>query len=160
MRRENAFRGKRLDDGDWVEGYFLQLYRSERAFIVPKQFVQRGILRMSGETPPKIVPIEVLPETIGEFTGLVDKYGKKIFEGDILRGFDYPFKDSEDNYNYYAELVWFENSSAFGLVMHKNSESNVVGVSDGNCNYIEDWDSTKWEVTGNIYDNKELLKND
>lgn len=157
MNRETLFRGKRIDNGEWIEGYFLQLYRSERAFIVPKLFVQRGTLRMSGETPPKIIPIEVLPETVGQYTGREDKNDKKVFEGDILRGFAYPFRDGEGKHNYYAEVVWFKNSPAFGLVTHKNPKSNVVGISEGNCEYMEDWETFLWEVVGNIYDNKELL---
>lgn len=36
----------------------------------------------------------------------------------------------------------------------------VVGISDGNCKYVEGWDSTEWEVIGHVYDNKELLGND
>ena len=110
---------------------------------------------MTGDVPNMV---EVKPETVGQFTGLSDKNCKKIFDGDILRGFDYPFRDGEGKHNYYAEVVWFKNSPAFGLVTHKNPKSNIVGISDGNCEYMEDWETLLWEVIGNIYDNPELLE--
>lgn len=146
MSREILFRGKRKDNNEWVCGYLYRLSERLNPFIM--------FVNSNAESH------EVIPETVSQFAGLTDKDGKKIFDGDILRGFCYPFQDGEGNYNYYAEVVWFENSPAFGLVTHKNPESNVVGISDGNCEYIEDWDSTQWEVIGNIYDNKELLEND
>ncbi len=99
----------------------------------------------------------VLPETVGQFTGLLDKNGTKIFEGDILRGDEYPFCH-EGEYNYFAEVLWFENSPAFGLYTFKNPESKVRGISTENCDYIEDWDSSKWEVIGNIHDNPDLMR--
>lgn len=80
-----------------------------------------------------------------------------IFEGDILQGSDYPFQNGDGEHNYYAEVVWFENSPAFGFVTRKNPKSSVRGISDGNCDYIEDFSGYRWEVIGNIHDNPELL---
>ncbi len=136
MNRQILFRGKRVDDGKWVF----------------------GDLEHNGKNVPKWVNgNEIVPESVGQFTGLTDKNGNKIFEGDILRGFAYPFRNGEGKHNYYAEVVWFKNSPAFGLVIHKNPKSNVVGISEGNCEYMEDWVTFLWEVIGNIYDNPELL---
>ena len=138
MSREILFRGKRVDTGEWIEGYFLQLHRSERAFIVPKQFVQRGILRMSGETPPKIIPIEVLPETVSQFTSLTDKNKKKIFDGDIVaKGFEL------------YEVRWNPEQVRWGIY---SDNYEVAGFTKFSESYFE--------VVGNVYDNKELLEND
>lgn len=96
--------------------------------------------------------------TIGQYTGLTDKNGTKIFEGDILQGDEYPYC-SDGEYNYYAEVVWFDNGCCgFGLCTHKNPKSAVRGISDGNCEWFEDFDSDSWSVVGNIYDNPELLQ--
>ncbi len=102
--------------------------------------------------------IEVIPDTVGQYTGLTDKNGDEIFEGDILNGFEYPFLDDEENHNYYAEVCWFNNSPAFGICTVKNPNSTIRGISDGNSDYIEDFKSELWEIIGNIHDNPELLK--
>lgn len=132
---EILFKGKRKDTDEWIEGYFLQLYRSERVFIIPKRFVQRGILRMSGETPPKIIPIEVIPETVSQFTGLTDKYKKKIFKGDLIaKGFEI------------YEVRWNPERVRWGIY---SNNFEVAGFTKFSESYFE--------VIGNIYDNKELL---
>ena len=88
---------------------------------------------------------------------MTDKNNKKIFEGDILKGEQYPFC-SEGQYNYFAEVTWFDNSPAFGIYTFKNPKSDVRGISTGNCEYLEDFSSNDWEIIGNIHDNPELLK--
>lgn len=141
--KERLFKGKRKDTGEWTEGYFFKIW--DRVFL---------LWGMTGDSPNME---EVIPETVEQFVGLVDKNGKKIFEGDVLRGFAYPFRDGDGEHNYYAEVVWFENSPAFGFITHKNPKSNVRGISEGNCEYMEDWEAFLWEVIGNVYDDKELL---
>lgn len=142
--REILFRGKRLDNGEWIEGWYAPLVCNDKT-IIP-------CIRNKNGTDK-----EVIPETVGQFVELVDKNDKKIFEGDVLRGFAYPFRDGDGEHNYYAEVVWFENSPAFGFITHKNPKSNVRGISEGNCEYMEDWEASLWEVIGNVYDDKELL---
>lgn len=139
MTREILFRGKREDTGEWIEGYFLQLHRSERAFIVPKQFVQRGTLRMSGEAPPKIIPIEVIPETVSQFIGLIDRLGKKIFEGDIV--------------NIVTGINGYKSTYSTAIQEVKYTADNGIAVFYP----FDNSDMVEVEVIGNIYDNKELL---
>lgn len=144
MNEQYLFRGKRKDNGEWVEGDLMQ-WGDE----IMRICVDTGNDEKTATT--------VIPETVGRCTGLKDKNGKLIFEGDILKGLSYPFL-SDGEYNYYAIVVWFENSPAFGTCTVKNPQAKVRGISDGDTNYMDDWNSNDWEVIGNIHDNKELLE--
>ena len=144
--REILFHGKRVDNGEWVEGDLLQT-RYHSGHIEYQIMPQTPV---SSAHP-------VLPETVGQYTGLTDRNGKRIFEGDILKGFEYPFC-SNGEFNYFAEIVWFDDSSAFGIYTFKNPKSNVRGISEGNTDYLEYFNVDKWEVIGNIHDNPELLE--
>ena len=101
--------------------------------------------------------VEVIPETIRRCTGLKDKNGKLIFGGDVVRGFSYPFM-SDGEYDYYALVVWSKDYCAFRIRTVKNPQSKVRGISDGNTEFMDDWNSDDWEVIGNDYDNSELLE--
>ena len=69
MEREILFRGKRIDNGEWVEGNYIF-----------EDFDRVGIHQIG-----TIIQCFVIPKTVGQFTGLLDKKGKKIFEGDIVK---------------------------------------------------------------------------
>lgn len=86
-----------------------------------------------------------------------DWSGRKIWENDILRGYQYPYR-SDGNDNYFAEVTWFENCPAFGIYTFKNPKSNVCGISEGNTEFMENWNSEDWEVICNIFDNADLLE--
>lgn len=126
--REILFRGKRTDNGEWVEGY---LY-----------ITQNGEYEISNYC--KYYDWErytyiVIPETVGQYTGLLDKNGKKIFEGDIIQSLE--TKET-------AVVQWFPEHSAF-MVWCKSS--NEVG-------FLYECTKSNIEVIGNIYDNPELLE--
>jgi len=158
--REILFRAKAINrdtdreyrtnykNGDWVYGLITKPYNEEYDFPAEMR------------NTDGVTSIEVDYKTIGQFTGLTDKNGTKIFEGDILQGDEYPYC-SDGDYNYYAEVVWFDDGCCgFGLCTHKNPKSVVRGISDGNCEWFEDFDSDNWSVVGNIYDNPELIGED
>ena len=155
--REILFRGKRVDNGEWIKGFYIEANHHWHNKGVHKEWIVKNVIQNGGwcNVGSKYA---VIPETVGQYTGLTDENGTKIFEGDILKGFRYPFFREEDAaYNYFAEVVWFDNSPAFGLLTFKNPESTVRGISHGNADYMEDFDSEMWEVIGNIHDNPELL---
>ena len=114
--KEILFKGKRVDNGEWTEGYFFKSW--------DKVFLLWG---MTGDCPNME---EVKPETVGQYTGLTDKNGKKIFEGDIVES----------------------PNGTQGFIEWQNAEcAFLVNIGD-------DWqtmDDCPYEVVGNIYDNKE-----
>ena len=140
--RTIKFRGKDIKTGEWLHGNIQ---------VPSKEGV--GYFMWDCDHNQK----EVIPDTVGQFTGLTDKNGKEIYEGDILRGDEYPFNcDGIDNY--FAEVVWADNVCGFYRITHKKANSTVRGISHGNWSELDEEDIKSFEIIGNIHDNPELLK--
>lgn len=137
--RTIKFKGKRLDNGEWLEGYY-------RGNNEGKAFISRI------KRPPLSFAVD--PATVGQFTGILDKNGKEIYEGDVLRSDEYPFSCTEDNKydNYYGAIGWSEEEASFYIVAIKNPKSSVRGISDGICDSISQKMMQDFEVIGNIHD--------
>ena len=148
--REILFRGQSIDRRKWYEGDLYQT-RLKSVFYI-NYYTEHGD-RMA---------VEVDPETVGQYTGLTDKNGTKIFEGDIVKATYHHIR------NGILSTVVFENGT-FKLSVFGN-------VKDGEFSFIyssndEDKKTSKYaiennfifrdyllEVIGNIHDNPELLK--
>lgn len=143
--RENLYRGKRVDDGKWVEGYFYKIWN--------KTFILWG---MTGDSPNME---EVIPETVGQFTNLPDKNRKKTFEGDICRVV-YLDKWCNSNGKHYEvestliEEVVFEK----GAFCFKTTVEDIALYRPIGFDIYEKLKMKDFEVIGNIYDNPELLE--
>lgn len=141
--REILFRGKRMDNGEWIEGHLIQ-YEDGRARICVSHTdifcyeKDRSIIQT--------VAHEVDPSTVGQYTGLTDKNGKRIFEGDILEShYDDEFPDDVS-----IEVIkWFNNCWCAQNVEHMDYEPYEL---------FEDNALPRSEIIGNIHDNPELLK--
>lgn len=129
--REILFRGKRVDNGEWVFGNFIEDKWGDDNGNTIYAILQD---RVAPDIAELWTPVRVIPETVGEYTGLTDKNGKKIFEGDIVK-----------------------NSRDVGLLYYKekNSAFTVKGWEYG---YWLWHDKEDIEVIGNIHDNPELLE--
>lgn len=96
------------------------------------------------------------PATVCQFTGFLDKNGKEIYEGDVLRSDSYPYSCLEDDErdNYFAVVFYCEDGASFATATAKNPESNVGGILDGICNDVSRDEMKQFEVVGNIHEEK------
>jgi uncharacterized phage protein (TIGR01671 family) len=136
--REILFRGKRTDNSEWVRGYYVAANYSwhkrgvHRDWIVSAACANGGWFSIHGRYP-------VVTDTVGQYTGFTDKNGTKIFEGDVVKGFN-NFHDREEQY----------------VIRH-------TGVGLLFCEYGNEWHPDyieQAEVIGNIYDNPELMEDE
>ena len=142
--REILFRGKRTDNGEWTYGYYCPKPYSHfpcEATIFPSETIDRD---WHGE--------RVDPDTVGQFTGLTDKNGTKIFEGDIVAGTAYSSECI-------GVIVWIDEIGGFGVRYRSREDptswensSILKAVSMGRQ------DNYAAQIIGNIYDNPELLE--
>lgn len=145
--REIKFRGKDFVTSEWRYGDLR--HRIACCPSIIHDYNNNGKIDYA-ETP-------VHRDSVGQFTGLFDKKGKEIYEGDILRGNDYPYYLSDKGvYNYYAIVEWDEETAQFYLYTHLAKGADVRGVSHGVGIEIDE-NLRKMEVIGNIHDNPELL---
>lgn len=150
--RRIIFRGRNYG-GIWLYGYLMP---AEKPVINKDCKYRISVSPQACAGKDKMV-YEVITDTIGQYTGLKDKNGKDIYEGDILRGDEYPFNCNGEE-NYLAVVVWADNVCGFYIITRKKPNSTVRGISHGNWNELEEEDIKSFEVIGNIHDNPELLE--
>lgn len=124
--REILFRGKRVDNGEWVQGYPCRYgwVGKEKDYIIP-------------DYASALYTFKIDPETVGQYTGLTDTNGNKIFEGDIVW-------DSYDED--YGKVEWDNDMAKF-----------IITFST----FTVDFDSVcgeELEIVGNVYDNPEMME--
>lgn len=143
--REILFRGQRCDNGEWVYGNLIT--DGEDVFVLVKEDLLKGL--DVGGWIDGVQTYEAVPETVGQYTGMTDKNGKKVFEGDIVKGKSEYFGNGSLNQK---AVVLYDRGQfllSFGETLEECKQLNdfeVVGVWSGDV-----------EVIGNIHDNSELL---
>ena len=129
--REYLFRGKSVGTGKWIEGFYCG-ENCEHPFS--RNMVEKPYIIRKGTG----FWFEVIPETVGQFTGLTDKNGKKIFEGDVIRAYS-----EIGGYDFTAEVEW---------------GNFIKGWYCGKHRPMYDGFNNEYEVIGNKWDNPELLE--
>ena len=143
--REILFRGKRADNGEWIEGMLLKCtLAAGTAYLMFADSFATDLLGNVHALDHAMVD----PETVGQFTGLLDKDGRRIFEGDIVRMY---IGEGERSIAVYAMIQWHPNGPCL-----RDRETDIF-VSFKDASFARDAPRI-WEVIGNIYDNPDVLE--
>lgn len=130
--REILFKAKRKDNGEWVEGYYLNIAKINH-FICTGKIKLDGALK--GIIAPEMYAID--PDTICQYTGLTDKNGNKIWENDIAH-------------------IRSRGLSGYGVVKYQNG--NLVLVDEKRKRTYSLYGEWKIRKDGNVFDNVDLLE--
>lgn len=129
--REIKFRGKSIHNGEWLYGYFVKDPKNEsRIYYKPFEEATSNTYHF------------VHPESVGQYTGLKDKNGKEIYEGDII-AYDMHYSSGE----LINLLVKWDNNNCF----YRGYFEETAGHS------LNNFSKSHYEILGNIYENKNLL---
>lgn len=154
MAREILFRGKRTDSSGWAEGCLLIDYITGQYFIHSCGNSLNESDKVGEEGCLSFFAFEVDPETVRQYVGLTDKNGRKIFEGDIVKGVAY----STDFIGY---IVWIDAIAGFGVRYFNRHREPTAWENSSILKAIQRWkhpNEFQAEVIGNIFDNPALLE--
>ena len=139
MENRYLCRGKRIDNGEWVEGYLIV---DEKDYS--KYFIGYVLGTNEDGTPHDLDVVQVDPSTICRCTGIKDKSGRLIWENDIIE-----CKDGKHNFQ--TQIEWDAYCAGF---IFQDTETSAVGLDAITANGLY----SESKVVGNIFDNPELLE--
>lgn len=140
--REIKFRGKRIDNGEWICGYYFKAKNKDYILPIGNAIFLSNIEEVKSSHKTMYGFYEVISETVGQYTADKDITKKEIYEGDILHCLD-------DGTEFYSK-VFYEDSTF--LVCDNNGVKAPVVIYTGN------WPAV-CEKEGNIFDDPELIEN-